>query len=160
MNYWGHRISHCNDISEPLLINHEILTIGWSEMNPDIVKNSLTKEQIFDLGVKTYGGTPFPSKNQTNCLHNFLYGFKKDDIILVLSKGSFLTDQQFVIVQILDDRAEAFENFPIDLGFFHRVKILRNVSSRNLLSDDLRNALIKPTNFSLDTYANEIDALI
>ncbi len=160
MKHWAHRISHCNDISEPMLINHGILTIGWSDMDPNIVNSALTKDQIFDLGVQIYGGNPFPTKNQTNCLYNFLYEFKKDDIILVLSKGMFLTDQQFMIVQIIDEQAEAFENFPIDLGFFHRVKILRNVSSRDLFSDDLRNALIQPTNFSLDRHANEIDALI
>ncbi len=88
MNYWLHRISHCMEVSHPLLFEYGYLSIGFSDfaLNQDFL-DSLNSNSDIDSRWKYFEnenlrvwGDKYRTRHN---LWRFLCKFEKDDYIIV-----------------------------------------------------------------------------
>ena len=87
-NYWLHRISHWASASYPLL-EKEYLTIGFSDVlnyEPDFASKVQNGNINFD---EFYAKVYRPNERSRWFLLHFLKDFKKGDIVIVPSWGTF-----------------------------------------------------------------------
>lgn len=143
MNTWLHRISHCYEVSKPLL-DQDYLTIGFwkyvkkyeSHSDPKFVKENFETDLSEDYGKKFR-----PRFN----LKKFLFEFKIGDRVLVPSWGEFsvyeITHEAEPITKLLSDISignigsniiykdgsfyDEDKKEVIDLGFFVKVKEIK-----------------------------------
>ena len=77
-NIWLHRISHCAEVSYPLLERNQ-LTIGFSDFaNQEFINKSIDKNVFKEYFKNDWGKIP---------RNRFLFEMKKDDLILVPGSG-------------------------------------------------------------------------
>lgn len=95
MNYWLHRISHHAHIAHPLLFDHNILTIGFSDFSTQAFIDDVLKPEnpndrlvVVDKYVASNWGRPQDFRSRYS-IWRFIEGFKDGDMVLVPTQGKF-----------------------------------------------------------------------
>jgi len=132
MNYWLHRITggeNALDFAQPLLFNHNYLTIGWSDFSEDSFVKKIQEEGEDALNeAMSEAGWGLP-KNRKNLLR-FIKEMKKGDIIVVPLWN------EFNLFEIADDIVLSNESIDASMyqdwngvyakryedGYFHNVQ--------------------------------------
>jgi hypothetical protein len=179
MNYWLHRISHCANISYPLL-DKGFLTIGFSDfINTNIINDVLEEnfQNVEKLFQEKWGNSrPRIRYN----LYNF-FNMKKGDIVIVPKSYCFdvceiIDDKPSFIEEAYSDDLKDWTQNPIlmkdgylflndkqiDLGFSRRIKILHKEISRYKFADAKLTSRMKirQTNADITGLKESIDGSI
>ncbi len=161
-NYWMHRITHHCEVSHPLT-ERGLLSIGWSGLS---TPENIEKITADNNGIhKVYEENKWEPKRSRYSLRRFVREMKKGDRVIVphwenCSIYEILEDAPLSIEQLTDkDLADLCtwddnpdpvirksnrylfngkENKIIDLGFFRRVKPLKENIPRYFANEDLR----------------------
>ncbi len=114
-NYWLHRINAGLELSYPLLVEKNILSIGFSDLS---TKEFIDNRDKFDEYIKEeWGCLP---RNRSN-LRIFLFEMKKGDYVVVPLW------QEFSIYEIADDSCEAIDQLNIkDLHTWNDERVIIN----------------------------------
>jgi predicted ATP-binding protein involved in virulence len=161
MKYWLHRISHHSEVSYPLL-EKNILTIGFSDFaNQKFIDNILgageSWQAKWDKLENELKGTWLEKQRTRHNLWRFIEGFKKNDWIIIPSRGTFyiyelvsekpepignlqidkLKNWHGNELKIKDEKLYKDENL-IDLGFYWKVKLIAKEIPRKLADDALK----------------------
>ncbi|MDR2120208.1 MAG: restriction endonuclease [Tannerella sp.] len=171
---WLHRISHCAEVSYPLL-DEGYLSIGWSDFSkPEFIKKSLGENgrNYFNKTIQNeWGNLP---RNRYSLWH-FIAEMKTGDWVVVPKTGTFsifeITDDNVLSVPELlqltavkDLSGNAIEmgkngylykkggaaNDPVDLGFFRRIKPVATEIPRYDYADAALTARMKIRQASAD----------
>ncbi|MDH5680694.1 MAG: hypothetical protein OEZ36_03840, partial [Spirochaetota bacterium] len=186
-NYWLHRISHCSDVSHPLL-EENYLSIGFADFCSDQILNTgfLTDWEAFEkeferVSIDVWGCVK--SHRSRFSLWRFVNSMKAGDWVIVPTYKKFhiyeiksellypkdidclskLKTERPVILN--EDNLLSFDNGEkehIDLGFFRKVKSIKNDISRYQFAD---NALfsrmkIRSTNANIVDIKESIEKVI
>lgn len=98
-NYWLHRITGGDNalpFSDPLLFNHNMLSIGWCDFSEDEFVTQVKKDGIVAIEKRMIQDNCELKKNRFS-LYRFLYEMRKGDIVIVPTQG------EFSIYEIIDD---------------------------------------------------------
>lgn len=177
MSIWLHRISHCADVSYPLL-EKRYLSTGWSDFSsPEFVEKSKSENggSYFDETIEQEWDS-LPRSRYS--LWYFLTGMKKGDWVIVPSSGAFsifeieddkvLSNNELVqLVEIKDwsgnlvkmgeddylhNMAESSidKEAIVDLGFFRKVKPIAIEISRYEYADAALTSRMKVRQTTVD----------
>ena len=166
MNYWLHRISHHANLAHPLLFNHNLLTIGFSDFSSqqfidDVLKpeHYLERLGVVDEYVASYWGRPQNYRTRFN-IWRFIEGFREGDMVLIPTQGKFsvfkLIGKPEPIGNLKIDNLEDWHKQPVeinnlakingeelDIGFYWQVEPVEMWIERNEYADAALTARMK-----------------
>jgi hypothetical protein len=181
-NYWLHRISHCAEVSYPLL-ERGILSTGWSDFSAEEFiektrKNGAYLDQRF---LEEWGVLP---RNRFS-LWRFISEMKKGDLVIVPGPGVFsiyeiAEDLPFSIEKLdttdlkdwsgnrivsdegLRHQGDMTKEGAIDLGFFRKVNCVHQNIPRSEYADQALTSRMKirPTNANISDLAINVQDAI
>lgn len=164
-NYWLHRISHENGLSNVLLEKRNELSIGFSDFSEDKFLNRvLSNPNEFDSIMIEYGWTDLPKSRFS--LYRFLCEIKRGDYILVPTPYTFsvyeivgdkpfsneslntneLCDVWGKPISLKNDgylHNENEENKIVDLGFYWNVRPIKTNIPRTKYADQALTSRMK-----------------
>lgn len=111
-NYWQHRIKggwHALPLSTPLLFNHQILSIGWSDINDDTFLENLKSVNAWPKFDELLFSVYKELRTNRYSLWRYLQEMKVGDIVVVPTPG------EFSIYRIVDDVIMTSEELPKDI---------------------------------------------
>lgn len=181
-NYWLHRITggeNALEFAQPLLFEHNFLTIGWSDFSEDTFVKRIQEEgeeALNEAMLEAGWGLP---KNRWNLLR-FINEMKKGDIIvvplwnefslfeiaddIVLSNesidASIYQDWNGVYAKLYDDGYfHNAEGNIVDLGFYRKVTpILLNIPREGYADQELYSRMkIRQTNADISDLKSSIE---
>lgn len=183
-NYWQHRIKggwHALPLSTPLLFNHQILSIGWSDINDATFLENLKSVNAWPKFDELLFSVYKELRTNRYSLWRYLQEMKAGDIVVVPTPG------EFSIYRIVDDVIMTSEELPkdilidwwnrpvkqedgylidaegnqVDLGYFRKVEpISEHISRRDCdkrLYDKMK---AHQTNISLNDVQSLVDDII
>ena len=184
-NYWLHRIrggDNALPFAHPLLFEHNILSIGWSDFSEDEFAAQVKKEGIaaIDRRMSAEGwGMP---RNRWN-LFRFICEMKQGDIVVVpmwntfnvfeITSDAVMTNESIDKSLLVDWNAQSAtyrgdvyyynaEGNAVDLGFYREVKPIVKDIPRNAYADSqlYMRMKIRQTNANINDLKDSVDHAI
>lgn len=184
VNYWLHRITGGDNalpFAYPLLFNHNLLSIGWSDFSEDDFVISVKEKGIEAIESRMIEDGWSLERNRWY-LYRFMYCMKKGDIVVVPTQGEFsifeIVDDDILTNESIDKsiyldwegRCATYDgnymmnsaNQAVDLGFYIRVRpISTHIPRADYADSDLHKRMkIRQTNADINDLKESInDAL-
>jgi predicted Mrr-cat superfamily restriction endonuclease len=180
MSYWLHRVSHCSEVSHPLL-DKGFLSIGWSDFSDIefVQKVQIGDTEYFDLRIQSEWGEGALKRSRWS-LWKYISEMRKGDLVVVPGYKEFsiyrligdrpLTSSELAVELDLFKvkeqgyliREVAGKTEAVDLGFFWKVEPVHVGISREQYADQALTSRLKirSTTACLDDLKVSIDRAI
>ena len=163
-DYWLHRISHEEEVSEPLLFKKNILSIGFSAVykeDNNFISNCNNNKEAFETYIYKVYGERLRSRHS---LWRFIYEMKEGDYVIVPRPRTFsVYEIEKNGCMVIDDlKKEGVEVEGKDLGFFRKVKrVIIDASRRDFANSALTSRMkIRNTNAWINDLEDNIERTV